>query len=101
MTITLDIPGDVAQRLAVQASRLGLSIDQFVLRASLGQLESLPTTGAFGTPTYDPLLSAAATRASAAARELNALGIADDRGNRLRTDLPEDMREGADRDFGG
>jgi hypothetical protein len=28
-------------------------------------------------------------------------GIIDEQGNRIRTDLPEDMREGSDRDFGG
>jgi hypothetical protein len=29
------------------------------------------------------------------------LGIVDEKGNRVRTDLPEDMKEGADLDFGG
>jgi len=103
MTITLDVPGDVAQRLAHEASRLGLSVDQFVLRAALGQLnEPSPQNGAaYGLPSHDPYLTAATARAQAAARELEALGITDNRGNRLRTDLPEDMREGADRDFGG
>jgi len=34
-------------------------------------------------------------------RELKERGIVDENGNRVRTDLPEDMKEGADRDFGG
>lgn len=39
-------------------------------------------------------------RIHAAVRELKELGIVDEKGNRVRTDLPEDMQEGADRDFG-
>ena len=102
MTITLEVPGDVAQRLAHVASRLGLSVDQFVLRAALGQLERPPQTGAaYGVPSHDPYLAAAGARAGTAAQELETLGITDNRGNRLRTELPEDMRVGAKRDFGG
>jgi hypothetical protein len=56
---------------------------------------------AYGIPSQDPYFAAAAARAKAAAPELEAMGITDNRGNRLRTDLPEEMREGADRDFGG
>ena len=52
-------------------------------------------------PKHEPLLDGAAGRIHAAARELKELGIIDDKGNRVRTELPEDMREGADRDFGG
>jgi hypothetical protein len=29
------------------------------------------------------------------------LGIIDEKGNLLKHDIPEDMREGSDRDFGG
>ena len=102
MTITLDVNGDIAQRLANEASRLGLSVDQFVLRAALGQLDGPPQNGsAYGAPSDDPYLASAGARAKTAAQELEALGMTDNRGNRLRTDLPEDMREGADRDFGG
>jgi hypothetical protein len=46
-------------------------------------------------------LESAAERIHAAVRELKELGIVDEKGNRVRTDLPEDMKEGADRDFGG
>jgi hypothetical protein len=46
-------------------------------------------------------LQAAGERVKAAAQELERLGIADKTGKRIRTDLPKDMREGADRDFGG
>ena len=52
-------------------------------------------------PKPEPFLEGAAERVHAAVRELKKLGIVDDQGNRVRTDLPEDMKEGADRDFGG
>jgi hypothetical protein len=52
-------------------------------------------------PKTDPHLRAAAERVKAAAEELQNLGVADKNGKRLRIDLPKDMREGADRDFGG
>ena len=52
-------------------------------------------------PKTDPHLQAAGERVKAAAEELERLGIADKTGKRVRTDLPKDMREGADRDFGG
>jgi len=49
----------------------------------------------------DRHLRAAAKRVKAAAEELERRGIAGKDGTRIRTDLPEDMKEGADRDFGG
>ena len=52
-------------------------------------------------PKTDPYLQGAGERVRAAAEELERLGIADKNGKRLRTDLPRDMREEADRDFGG
>jgi hypothetical protein len=52
-------------------------------------------------PKVDPHLQSAGERVKAAAEELERLGIADRDGERIRKDLPEDMREGADRDFGG
>jgi hypothetical protein len=36
-----------------------------------------------------------------AARQLQEAGIVDSQGRRIRKDLPTDMREGEDRDFGG
>ena len=51
--------------------------------------------------TVDPHLQAAGERVKAAAEELECLSIARHDGTRIRTDVPEDMREGADRDFGG
>jgi len=57
--------------------------------------------GTLRHPRPEPLLEAAAERIHAAVRELKDLGIVDGEGNRVRTDLPEDMKEGADRDFGG
>jgi len=44
---------------------------------------------------------AAGERVKAAAEELERRGITRKDGTRIRTDLPEDMQEGADRDFGG
>jgi acyl-CoA reductase-like NAD-dependent aldehyde dehydrogenase len=52
-------------------------------------------------PKVDPHLQSAGERVKAAAEELERLGIADSEGKRIRTDLPKDMQDGADRDFGG
>jgi hypothetical protein len=52
-------------------------------------------------PKIDPHLQAATARVKAAAEELERLGIADPTGRRVRSDIPKDMREEADRDFGG
>ena len=52
-------------------------------------------------PKADPHLQAAGGRVKAAAGELERLGIARHDGTRIRTDLPKDMQEDADRDFGG
>jgi hypothetical protein len=52
-------------------------------------------------PKTGPHLQSAGERTKAAAEELGRLGIADRKGKRIRMDLPDDMQEGADRDFGG
>ena len=52
-------------------------------------------------PKADPHLQGAGKRVKAAAEELERLGVADKAGKRARKDLPPDMREQADRDFGG
>jgi hypothetical protein len=52
-------------------------------------------------PKVDPHLQGAGERVKAASEELERLGIADETGKRVRTDVPQDMRNGADRDFGG
>jgi len=52
-------------------------------------------------PRTDPHLQGAGERVRAAAEELERLGIADKTGKRVRKDLPPDMREETDRDFGG
>jgi hypothetical protein len=49
----------------------------------------------------DPHLQAASERIKRASEELERLGIASQDGSRIRTDLPKDMQEGSDRDFGG
>jgi hypothetical protein len=52
-------------------------------------------------PKTDPHLQAAGERVKTAAEELERLGIADSTGKRVRKDIPRDMRQEADRDFGG
>ena len=102
MTITLDVPGDVARQLTHKAGLLGLSLDQFVLRAALGHLDPSPQNeSSFGIASHDPYLASASLRAVSAAQELQALGITDNQGRRLKAGLPEDMLEEADRDLGG
>jgi hypothetical protein len=52
-------------------------------------------------PKTDPYYPQAVERAKKAARRLQAMGIIDADGRRVRKDLPVDMQEGRDRDFGG
>jgi hypothetical protein len=52
-------------------------------------------------PTTDPHHAAAVERGKAAVRNLEERGIIDGQGRRIRTDIPADMQEGKDRDFGG
>jgi hypothetical protein len=52
-------------------------------------------------PTVDPYLAAANERGREAVQKLQDAGIIDAQGQRIRTDLPADMQEGSDRDFGG
>ncbi|HUI51146.1 MAG TPA: hypothetical protein VLX60_05140 [Terriglobales bacterium] len=52
-------------------------------------------------PKTDPHFKGAGERVKTAAEELERLGVADKTGKRMRKDLPEDMREEADSDFGG
>ena len=51
--------------------------------------------------TKDRRHAAAVERGKAAVRKLQEQGIIDSQGRRIRTDLPVDMQEGKDRDFGG
>ena len=52
-------------------------------------------------PKEDPFYAAAAQRTKEAVRRLQEAGIIDSEGRRIRQDLPPDMQEGQDRDFGG
>ncbi len=54
-----------------------------------------------GKPSPDPYHAAAVERGRAAVRRLQEMGIIDAEGRRIRTDLPPDMEEGKDLDFGG
>jgi hypothetical protein len=49
----------------------------------------------------DPYYPAAVERVRDAVRRLQEAGILDSEGRRIRKDLPADMQEGRDRDFGG
>lgn len=49
----------------------------------------------------DPYLPAAIENIRKAVLDLQRRGIIDAEGRRIRTDLPPDMEEGSDRDFGG
>ncbi|MFN0167368.1 MAG: hypothetical protein ACKV22_13135 [Bryobacteraceae bacterium] len=52
-------------------------------------------------PKDDPYYPAAVVRAKEAAQRLQEAGLIDAEGRRIRKDLPPDMQEGVDRDFGG
>jgi hypothetical protein len=52
-------------------------------------------------PKEDPHYPAAVERARDAARKLQEAGVIDTEGRRIRKDLPPDMRDDRDRDFGG
>ncbi|MBK9169026.1 MAG: hypothetical protein IPM24_16360 [Bryobacterales bacterium] len=52
-------------------------------------------------PMADPYYPAAVDRVKVAVRKLQEKRIIDAQGRRVRQDLPADMREGEDRDFGG
>ena len=48
------------------------------------------------SPSFNPYLEQAGKNIKAAVADLKARGIIDAEGNRIRTDLPEDMREGSE-----
>jgi hypothetical protein len=50
---------------------------------------------------YAALLAEGRKRVQADIGKLQAMGLMDSEGNLLSTELPEDMREGSERDFGG
>ena len=107
MTLTLHFSGELEAQLARDAMSHGVSPEKYVLDAALRELGLKSKNGGpvanagFGKPSFDPYLEAAGRNAKAAAEEAVRLGITDSKGRRIRTDLPEDMREGAERDFGG
>ena len=48
------------------------------------------------SPSFNPYLEQAGKNIKAAVADLKARGIIDAEGNRIRTDLPYDMREGSE-----
>jgi hypothetical protein len=52
-------------------------------------------------PKTDPHYSAAVQRAKDVAERLRRAGVIDADGHRIRTDIPADMQDGQDRDYGG
>lgn len=72
------------------------------IRARIGNVKTIPILKARNQmPIKDPHHAAAVERGKAAVRKLQEQGIIDSQGCRIRTDLPADMHEGNDRDFGG
>ena len=72
MTVTLDLPPEIAEQLAVEATRRRLPLEEFLVQA-LRQVPKQPASGGvttLGTPTFDPYLAIAGNRARAAAAEL-------------------------------
>jgi hypothetical protein len=61
---------------------------------------TVPKTGN-QKPTGDPYHRATVKRGKAAVRKLQDSRVIDSQGRRIRTELPKDMQEGLDRDFGG
>jgi hypothetical protein len=55
----------------------------------------------FASTKNSAVCAAAVERGKAAVRSLQERGIIDSQGRRVRTDIPADMQECKDRDFGG
>jgi hypothetical protein len=72
------------------------------IRAKIRAVKTIPVPRTRDQkPKEDPHYPAAVKRAKEAARRLQEAGIIDAEGRRIRKDLPPDMHEGKDRDFGG
>ena len=72
------------------------------IRAKIRAVKTIPIPKARNPkPTKDPHHATAVERGKTAVRKLQEQGIIDSQGRRIRTDLPADMQEGKDRDFGG
>ena len=68
----------------------------------MSKLKALPTSEKSKAKRKpDPYYPAAVQNVKEAVRRLQEAGIIDAEGRRIRKDLPPDMREGQDRDFGG
>ena len=105
MTNGAAIPG--ARMVKWNHVRVRLRCDQpvgqrRVIRAKMIPMKTIPIPRRKNRkPKKDPHYPAAVERAKEAARQLQEKGIIDAEGRRVRKDLPSDMREGQDRDFGG
>ncbi len=72
------------------------------VRAKIRTVKTIPIPRTSNQkPKKDPHYPAAVERAKEAVRRLQAAGIIDAEGRRIRNDLPRDMQEDQDRDFGG
>ena len=68
----------------------------------MGTVKTIPVPKtADRKPKADPHYSAAVQRAKDVAQRLRRAGVIDAEGHRIRTDLPADMQDGQDRDYGG
>lgn len=77
-----------------------MTLDEFLM-VMARQAGDAPVARPLHLPRFDPYLAAAGRNNQAAAAEAERLGITDGEGNLCRSELPDDMREGAERDFGG
>lgn len=98
--VTLELPLDLAGNLTRQASQIGMTLDEFLLQL-VRQTGTAPAARPLQVPRFDPYLAKAGQNARSAAREAELRGIADAEGSLLIEGLPEDMKEDAERDFGG
>ena len=72
------------------------------IRARIRAVKTIPIRRAGNQkPKADPHYPAAVEPAKQAVRRLREAGVIDAEGRRIRKDLPPDMQEGQDRDFGG
>ena len=77
-------------------------VQRIAASVRMGPVKTIPVPKARSQkPKADPHYSAAVQRAKDVAERLRRAGVIDAEGHRIRTDLPADMRDGQDRDYGG
>ncbi len=109
MTVTIDLSEELVNRLESQASARGMSLPNYALQI-LRDAATEPFVEEMGIDINDPeqverILNdesaQARVRVQEAVKSLHSRGLADENGNPTVKELPADMREGSDTDFGG